>query len=380
MLKGPKILLCGGGTGGHVLPLVAVARAIKKLEPKTKIYFVGPEEFSLDALREEGVIVKKIIAAGKLRRYFSLWYVWELVKLPLAFLQSLITVAWINPDVVLGKGSYGSVLPVVAAEILFKKIVIHESDAVPGLANRFLAHITDNIAVSFEETKKFFPDKNVHIAGNPVRVKYMDLSKDEAKKNLGLDREQLSMSLRSYSHAELEGNEKKIIFISGGSQGAQKINRIVLESLDKLLEKYFVIWSTGSANHQSVKHRVSNNNEIKIFPFLGERELAAAYILCDLTLGRAGAGTIFEIAAFGKPSILIPLERNGGDQPFNASAYAQNGAAIVLKESQLTSEKLLETIDKTLSDASMLTKMSQKAKEFAKIEAAEELAKILLDL
>ncbi|MEK7608954.1 MAG: UDP-N-acetylglucosamine--N-acetylmuramyl-(pentapeptide) pyrophosphoryl-undecaprenol N-acetylglucosamine transferase [Patescibacteria group bacterium] len=364
-----KIMLCGGGTGGHVLPLVAVARAVKKIAPEAKIYFVGPEEFPLDSLREEGVIVKKIISAGKLRRYFSWFYVWELIKLPFAFLQSFFIVLSVNPDVVLGKGSYGSVWPVVAAEMLFKKIIIHESDAVPGLANRFLSYLTDNIAVSFEETKKFFPGKNVYIVGNPVRLKYLGLTKEQAQKILNLPINESIPSLRPQT--------RYTIFISGGSQGAQKINRIILESLDDLLKKYFVIWSTGSANYELVKHSMSDSINLKVMPFLNERELAAAYTLCDLAIGRAGAGTIFELAAFAKPAILIPLERNGGDQPVNARAYAQAEAAIILKESDLNLKNLLAKIESALNQSGEL---SRNAKKFAKIDAAEELAKILLNL
>ncbi|MBI4118877.1 MAG: UDP-N-acetylglucosamine--N-acetylmuramyl-(pentapeptide) pyrophosphoryl-undecaprenol N-acetylglucosamine transferase [Parcubacteria group bacterium] len=358
-MKKMRILLCGGGTGGHVLPLVAVARAVKKIAPETEIYFAGPEEFPLDSLREEGVIVKKIISAGKLRRYFSWLHIWELVKLPLAFLQSFFVVSVINPDVVLGKGSYGSILPVMCAELLFKKIIIHESDAVPGLANRFLSYITDNIAMAFEETKKFFPDKNVYVVGNPVRLKYLEMKPNEAEEILGVK------------------TQKPIIFISGGSQGAQKINKVVLEALNELTQKYFVIWSAGGANYTIVQHSVLNNENVKIVPFLNEKELAAAYILCDVALGRAGAGTIFELAAFGKPGILIPLERNGGDQPINAQVYAQTGAAVVLKESELSKTALLEKISQALNQKDEL---SRNARKFAKIEAAEQLAQILLDL
>ena len=364
-----KILLCGGGTGGHVLPLVAVARAIKKIAPEAKIYFAGPEEFSLDSLRQAGVIVKKIIAAGKLRRYFSWLYIWELIKLPFALVQSFFVVLAINPDVVLGKGSYGSILPVIAAQMLFKKTIIHESDAVPGLANRFLSHLTDNVAVSFEETRKFFPNKNVYVVGNPVRLRYLGLTKEEAQKILDLPINESIPSLLQQA--------RYTIFISGGSQGARKINKVILESLNSLLKKYSVIWSTGTANYKFIKDSVSDNTNLKIEPFLDERRLAAAYTLCDLAIGRAGAGTIFELAAFGQPAILIPLERNGGDQPVNAQVYIKAGAAILLKESELNPETLLAKIDETLNHSDEL---SRNARKFAKIDAGEQLAKILLDL
>ncbi len=359
-----KILLAGGGTGGHVLPLVAVARALKKLNPETKIYFVGPEEFSLDCLRAEGVIIKKIIAAGKIRRYFSFLYLWELIKLPWAFLQSLLIVATINPDAVLGKGSYGSVLPVLAAKFFGKKIILHESDTAPGLANRFLSRFADHIALAFQETKPYFESQTseITVVGNPVRTRYLNLTKSEAEDVLNFR------------------TGKQTIFISGGSQGAQKINNIILQTLDRLLAEYSVIWSVGPNNYSNVKHRVSNIPDLRTAPLLNEQELAAAYILCDIAIGRAGAGTIFELAAFGKPSILIPLERKGGDQPLNAQVYADAGATTILKESELTSESLLNTINTVLSNNNLLTQMSQKAQKFAKIEAGEQLAQMLLNL
>ncbi|MEK7629480.1 MAG: UDP-N-acetylglucosamine--N-acetylmuramyl-(pentapeptide) pyrophosphoryl-undecaprenol N-acetylglucosamine transferase [Patescibacteria group bacterium] len=370
-MKNLRIMLCGGGTGGHVLPLVAVARAIKKLNPTAKIYFVGPEEFSLNALREEGVIVKTIIAAGKIRRYFSFKNFWEIIKIPFAFIQSLIVVTSINPNVTLGKGSYGSVLPVLAADILFKKTIIHESDAIPGLANRFLSYVTDNVAISFEEARKYFNNKNVYLTGNPIRTNFINLSKGEASSVLDIQTD------NPPSHKASEG-QGKVIFISGGSQGAQRINNAVLKALDSLLEKYFVIWSVGKNNFDSIKQKISNKDNIKLFDFLNEKEIASAYILCDLAVGRAGAGTIFELAAFAKPSILIPLERKGGDQPVNAFSYTKTGASFLLRERDLDNFK--ETLENILNDDSKLDSMHENAEKFGKIEAADSLAKILLDL
>jgi UDP-N-acetylglucosamine:LPS N-acetylglucosamine transferase len=150
-----------------------------------------------------------------------------------------------------------------------------------------------------------------------------------------------------------------------------------LESLDKILEKYFVVWSVGKNNYIFIKNKILNKDNIKLFSFMDEKELAAAYILCDVAIGRAGTGTIFETAAFGKPSILIPLERKGGDQPHNAQAYANVGATLILKESELSQENLLAKITETLNQSQQL---SQNAKKFARIDAATELAKILIDL
>ena len=357
-----RIMLCGGGTGGHVFPLVEVARSVKKLNPETKIYFVGPEEFPLASLREEEVIVKKIIGAGKLRRYFSLMHIWEIIKLPLAFLQSLIIVAAINPDSVLGKGSYGSVLPVLCAKILGKKILLHESDALPGLANRFLSRFTKNIAVAFKETSQYFPRKNIFLVGNPVRLKYLGFTKREAEDILEFP------------------SDRKVVFISGGSQGAKKINNVILESLDKLLENYDVIWSVGQNNYQIINEAIDGKSHLKLSALLSEKELAAAYTLCDLVVGRAGSGTIFETAAFGKPSVLIPLERKSGDQPFNAKAYADAGTSIILNESEFAPETLVSAINTISSTQAMAEDMKENARKFAKIDAGDQLAQILLNL
>lgn len=355
-------MLCGGGTGGHVFPLVDVARNISKLSPETKIYFVGPEEFPLKSLRDEGVIIKKIIGAGKIRRYFSLLYLWELIKLPFAFLQAFITVALINPDAVLGKGSYGSVLPILCAKILGKKIVLHESDAIPGLANKFLSKLTNNIAVAFENAGQYFKNKKIFVVGNPVRLKYLGITKDEAGDALDFP------------------SDRKTIFISGGSQGAQKINGVILKALDTLLASYDVIWSVGSNNYSDIQDLTEGKSHLKLSALFSEKELAAAYTLCGVVVGRAGAGTIFETAAFSKPAVLIPLERKGGDQPFNAQAYADTGAAIILNESNLMPETLVETLNAVLSNGAVAKDMGEKAAAFAKIKAGEDLAQILLNL
>lgn len=355
-------MLCGGGTGGHVFPLVEIARGIKKLNPEAKIYFVGPEEFPLDSLREEGVIVKKIIGAGKIRRYFSLMHIWEIIKLPFAFFHAFLTTVFINPAAVLGKGSYGSVLPVLCAKILGKKIILHESDAIPGLANRFLSKFTKNIAVAFNETSRYFPRKNIFLVGNPVRTKFLGMAKEEAENILEFP------------------IDSKVVFISGGSQGAQKINNVILESLERLLENYDVIWSVGANNYQNINEAIDGKSHLKLSALFSEKELAAAYALCDIVVGRAGSGTIFETAVFGKPSILIPLERKGGDQPFNASAYAGTGAAIILNESELAPETVISAIDTILGSRVVWEDMAENAKKFAKMDSGEELAKILLDL
>lgn len=359
-----KIILAGGGTGGHVLPLVAITRAIKELNTQAKIYFVGPEEFSLDSLRQEGIIIKKIIPAGKIRRYFSWLYLWEAIKLPRAFLQSLIIITRINPDVVLGKGSYGSVLPVLVAKILGKKIILHESDVMPGLTNRFLARWADIIIVSFNESLSYFRGRTskMVVLGNPVRLQYLNLDKTRAAGILNFN------------------PGKKVIFISGGSQGAQKINQVILASLDMLLNQYDLIWSVGLNNFKDIKEKIGSRQNLKLAALLSEQELAAAYRLCDLVIGRAGSGTIFETAAFGKPSILIPLMQASQHQLFNAQAYASTGAALVIKESDLSEDILKNSIASVLANTQTIETMSQKAQKFAKIESADSLARILLDL
>lgn len=367
-----RILLTGGGTGGHILPLCAVAKEIKKiqqakdpLEP-IEFLFIG----ALDDLSKEIFDVNNIrssrVMVGKLRRYFSLRNFIDVFLLVVGIIQSLWKVWLFMPDVIFSKGGYGSV-PVALVGWLYRiPIVIHDSDAIPGLANRFLSVFSKRVAISFKEAARFFKDYKVAITGNPIREDLILGSKEKAREIFKL------------------GFVKPLLLIIGGSQGSRKINNVILEILPQLLEYVEIIHQTGQNNYEEVKNRANSLNtnflsRYYITPFLKE-DLKDALVAADLILSRAGS-TINEISAVGKPSILIPLENAASDhQRENAYIFARAGASLVIEESNLTPHLLLSRITELLNNKELLKTMGEHSKKLAHPEAARLIAQEVVRL
>jgi len=369
-----KILFTGGGTGGHIFPIIAVAREIRKIqeEKKLRLFYLGPEdEFASILLSQEDIKIKKI-SAGKLRRYLSLKSIFQniidlFIKIPVGILQSYKYIFFTAPDLIFSKGGFGSIPGVIAGKLLGTPIFLHESDLAPGLSNRFLGGFAQVIFVSFPKTEHFKLSKMIQI-GNPIRKEIFEVSKKEVKEII-----------------KLVGG-KPVILILGGSQGAQRINDKILEILPDLLKNFEVIHQVGQKNLQGViaesKTVITEDLEkyYHVFPFFKEHELKQAYGAADLIVARAGSGTIFEIAALGTPSILIPLPEAAQDhQVKNAYAYAQTGACQVLEETNFTPRFFLEKLKNLFSNPPELEKMSEAARKFAKPMAAKEIAQFIVD-
>jgi len=389
-----KIIFTGGGTGGHIFPLIAVVREIKSLYIQSRIkgdlnvfaeakksrnskdslglYYIGPrDEFSLILLSQEGVKTREI-SAGKIRRYFDWKSLLENIvdvffKMPFGVLQSFFYLFFIAPDLIFSKGGYGSFPVVIAAWMLSIPVFLHESDADAGLSNLLLSKFAKKILVSFPKTERLSPAK-VILVGNPIRKEVLQGTLNEAKKVFQLT------------------GEKPIIMILGGSQGAQPINDMILAILPNLLESYEILHQIGEKNF--AKYMLEANVTIPkgleryYHPtaFFREQELKHALIASDLIVARAGSGTIFEIAAVGKPSIIIPLPDSAqGHQLKNAYAYAANGSAIVLEEGNTTPNFFLEKLKYTFSHPNDLERMKQAALDFARPEASKTIAKIIFD-
>ncbi len=369
-----KILFTGGGTGGHIFPIIAIAREIRKMSQSQNIrlFYIGPrDDFASILLSQEGIGVKTIWA-GKIRRYLTptsfiqnLFDV--LVKIPIGIIQSFVYIFLLAPDLILSKGGFGSVPPVLTGWILQTPIFLHESDVAPGAANRFLNRFASKIFASFPQTEYFKPSKMIAV-GNPIRREMLQESKAVAQELFKLT------------------GEKSVILFLGGSQGAQRINDEILEVLPELLTEFEVIHQTGIKNFKQIRAeaRVVISKDLEKyyhpFPFFKEQELEKAYRLADLVVSRAGSGSIFEIAAFGKPSILVPLPEAAQDHQFkNAYNYAKNGACHVLEEENFTSHFFLERLKFLFSHPQELNKMSQAAQAFAKPEAATTLAKYIIE-
>ncbi|MBI1888394.1 MAG: UDP-N-acetylglucosamine--N-acetylmuramyl-(pentapeptide) pyrophosphoryl-undecaprenol N-acetylglucosamine transferase [Candidatus Spechtbacteria bacterium] len=343
-----RILLSGGGSGGHLFPLIAVARKIKEFYSKMpsqdtpEFLFIGPDHFSKVVVQKEGIRSATILGA-KVRFLFM-------------------------PDVIFSKGGYASI-PVVFWGWLFRiPIIIHESDSMPGLANRLLSRFAKRIIVSFQESARYFPTAKVIALGNPVREEMFQKIPDDARQIL---------DIRS---------ERPVIFVFGGSRGAREINDLLLLALPDLLKKYEIIHQCGEDNYKDMQKgaivEIGDSNERRLYHLyasLHEEEIASAYKLAAVIVARAGAGAIFEIALSGKPSVLVPYAYSAGDhQEKNAHSYAKEGAAIVLEGENLKPHILINSIDLITENSQKAQIMSEAAQRFAKPDAAKRIAEELL--
>lgn len=370
-----KILFTGGGTAGHIFPIIAVAREIKKkyLREDLQFFYLGPKDgFSEILLSQEGIKVKTILA-GKIRRYFGFksffQNIFDVFKAPVGFFQALFYNFVISPDLIFSKGGYGSIPVVFSSWLLLTPIFLHESDVSPGLANRWLSRFSLEIFVSFPiEKTGYFPPKKMLSVGNPVRLELFEGEKEKAEESFKLT----------------EG--KPVLLILGGSQGSQRINDVLMAILPELLENFELIHQVGVKNFKEIEAEVRAIIDKKLqeryhlFPFLKEEELKQAYGAADLIISRAGSGSIFEIAALGKPSILIPLPESAqGHQLKNAYTYAENGASLVIEETNLTPHFFLERIKHLFSRPQKLKEMAEKSRAFSKPQAAKIIAEYIIE-
>lgn len=367
-----RILLAGGGSGGHAFPLVAVARKLKKISNtrgygQIEFLFIGPDAYSKAIFKKEG-IPSRVILAGKLRRYLSLETFLDILMLPISLIQAYWHVFWFMPDIIFAKGGYGSASSVFIGWLFRIPIIIHESDITPGLANKILSNFAKKIIVSFERTTSFFPKNKTIVAGNPIRERLFSIVPENPKKVIKIK------------------SDKPILFIMGGSQGAKQINDLVLLALPEFLKKYEIIHQCGKESYETLHKgaflEIKDKEERKsyhLYAMLDELEMASAYNIADVIISRAGSGSIFEIAAAGKPSVLIPYAGSAGDhQEKNAEVYTSEGAAIMLGDKNLMPHMVLSEVDRIIDNPEKAKEMSEAALRFAKPQAAQKIAEEIL--
>jgi UDP-N-acetylglucosamine--N-acetylmuramyl-(pentapeptide) pyrophosphoryl-undecaprenol N-acetylglucosamine transferase len=363
-----KIVLTGGGSGGHLMPLIAVARKIKEQVPEVEFVFIGPKgKMEDDIIGKEGIPMRNI-SVGKMRRYFSLSNFLDFFKILLGIFQSMRILLAEMPDAIFSKGGYASV-PVVLVGWMYRiPVMIHESDAVPGMANSIMSKFANRVAVSYPEAEKEFPAAQVVVTGSPVRE---DINKGDIAKA----REMFSLT-----------ESRKTIFVYGGSQGARIINNKILDLLPELLKKYQVIHQTGEANFDEARHKAGElgikvgHDGYHAIAFIGD-ELKNIFAVSDLIISRAGATSIAEIAANEKPAILIPIDKSANNhQRMNAYAIAKFGGCVVLEESNLGENLLLSRIDEIMENDQLRQKLSTDIKIFYHADAAEKIAQGVLGM
>jgi UDP-N-acetylglucosamine--N-acetylmuramyl-(pentapeptide) pyrophosphoryl-undecaprenol N-acetylglucosamine transferase len=357
-----KVVISGGGTGGHIFPGIAVAKSLLELKPDTKILFVGGKgQRESKIVPDYGFDFAPILVQGFPRK-LSLKWLKVFVKVPAGFFKSLAIISKFKPDVVLGTGGYVCGPVLLAAWFLGKPVVIQEQNVLPGITNKILSKLAKEIYVPFSEAEKFLPKGKTKVTGNPIRSEIV--TTPDTHEKLGLDK-----------------NKMTITFL-GGSQGANSINMAMIDALKYLSDmssKIQMIHQTGENDFTKVEeaYRKSPFKAI-VQPFFNRIE--DIYASTDLVVCRSG-GTVAEVASKGLPSILIPYPYSAGDhQTFNAKAFEENGAAIMLKDSQLTGELLANTIISLIKDKDRLSSMSIKSKSMGKPDAAQEIARSVISL
>ena len=378
-----KILVTGGGTGGHVSPALAVIQAVQAqavgADWTPQFQYVGSRNGVEQGLVEAAGIPFKGVQSGKLRRaatvrgLLTLKNFSDALRVPVGIGQAIGEVRRFAPDVVLATGGYVSVPPVIAAGLLRLPVLIHEQTVQIGLANKIAARFATRIALTFEGSAAELPlssRRKMFVTGNPVRLAIFGGDKVRAVTRFG------------FNPAE---NQLPTVYVTGGALGAKSINAAVEAALPDLLSQCRVIHQCGRQDGEhfaSVRESLPPNLQRRYFvvPFVGD-EIADIFALCDLIVGRSGAGTVTEAAAVGKPALFIPLVPTGGDeQTRNARRSADAGAAVILPSRDLSGPRLLSEVQRLLADPVRLTAMGRAALTLATPNAAAELAAALLGL
>jgi len=368
-----KIIFTGGGSGGHFYPIIAIAESIQKIAREKKLispemHFFAPMPYNQGLLYDHDIQYKKV-TAGKIRRYFSLLNFFDLFKTVWGVLGAILDVFDIYPDVIFAKGGYGSFPALMASRVLRIPVFIHESDTVPGRANKWAGKFATRVAVSYKEAASYFPEAKVAYTGQPVLEERLTPITNGASEFFGFD------------------ESIPTIFVLGGSQGAEIINNAILDILPDLVKNFQIVHQTGLANIGVMKESAAavllenqNKDRYKPFGYLNGLEMRMAAGIASLVISRGGS-TIFEIASWQKPSIIIPIaDSNGDHQIKNAFAYAKSGACSVIEEENLKSHIFLAEIKRITESKEINEKMREGAKNFFKPGAADQIARELLSI
>lgn len=362
-----RIMFVGGGTGGHFYPLIAIAEQLRSLDTPLKLYYAGPGRYDEDALTALNIEYVHIFS-GKQRRYASFLNLIDLCKVAFGCLGALIKLFIIYPDIIVSKGSYTSVPVILAGAFLRIPIIVHESDSVMGKANKIGARFADDVVINYPDLRIEKSTATVHVLGIPIRSALTAPATENMHEAFGIDA------------------TRPVILVIGGSQGAERINALVLDSLDELLTRFTVIHQTGKAHIDlctvSAQNLIPDEERRQYYiprAFFSAGALNDMYSLADIIVSRAGSTSIYEIAIHGKPSIIIPIPEDiSHDQRSNAYAYARTGATTVLEESNITDSLLLAEIERIMQNTDVYSAMTESARTFGKRDTAERMASLIM--
>jgi len=349
-----RILIAGGGTGGHLFPAIAVAEKIKEMKPETEILFVGTKsKIEGKVVPELGYKFKSIWIKGFSRK-FNLENILFPVKLFVSLIQSIIINMKFMPRVAIGTGGYVSGPAIWGSSVLGAKIILLEQNSYPGITTRLLERYANEVHISFKDSEKYLRRKDrLHLTGNPVRKNLGTEEKEKALKQFGLS------------------TRKKTLLVIGGSLGAASINKAMAVNVRRLAENGIqILWQTGK--NYFTEYENLNSPDVKMFEFIDD--MNAAYSACNLLVARAGATTIAEILALGIPSILVPSPNVAENHQYhNAKSLEEKNAAILITDEKLDNE-LYEKVFEIINSENKLNELKHNAASLAKPDAAEIIA------
>jgi UDP-N-acetylglucosamine--N-acetylmuramyl-(pentapeptide) pyrophosphoryl-undecaprenol N-acetylglucosamine transferase len=367
-----RVVIAGGGTGGHTSVGLAVATALRqRLGDGVSLAWIGSRT-GLEATRAPAAgIPYHAIATGKLRRALALRNVTDLaVRVPLGLAQAWWRLGRLRPHVVLATGGYVAVPTALAAALRRCPVLVHEQVVVPGLANRLVARLADVVAVSFAAAGRAFPADKVVVTGNPIRAELLQGDRAQAFRRFELD------------------PSIPLVYVTGGAQGSHRLNRVVGAALPELLPRAQLVHQCGDNEFDDAGWLAREaealpaplRSRYRVLPFVTDA-LPDLYAAASLVVSRAGAGTVAELCALGLPAILVPLPGTRGDeQTANARVLAEQGAAVLLPERELTPARLAALVGELLADRVRLAIMRDQARSLAMPEAASRLVDLLLAL
>jgi len=358
-----KVIISGGGTGGHIYPGISLAYEIKDRDIKNDILFVGTERgLESKIIPREGFKIVKIKARG-IKRKICFENLTAIVIFLISLFQSRSIIKKYKPDIVIGTGGYVSGSVVLMAAILGIPTFVHEQNVMPGITNKFLSRITKATFLSFNQSKEYLA--KLIFTGNPLHFKNIKQNTDRKYKKFNLD------------------SLKKTILVLGGSKGAASINRAVLGSVDLtkdvIKNNWQVLLISGQDDYDNIMKMVREDHKIfSVEPYL--HDIEKAYSLADLVICRAGATTLAEISAYGLPAILIPYPyATHNHQEVNARIFTREGAAILILEKDLSDKKLAQVLLGILKDKSRLEMMARKSRELGNENSAKKIVNYISD-
>ncbi len=354
-----RVIISGGGTGGHIYPAISIANAMKEIDPALEFLFVGAEgKMEMEKVPKAGfnIIGLPIVGIQRTQVWKNLLFPFKLIK---SLWQSVKILQDFKPDVAVGVGGYASGPLLLAARFLGIPYYIQEQNSFAGITNKALAAKAEHIFVAYPGMEKFFPAEKITLSGNPVRKDLINAADKKAQ---------------AAAHFHLDP-AKKTILIIGGSQGARSINQGILSGLDRLTDAGVqVIWQTGIAFESTAKQAASSHPSTYVSAFIYEMDLA--YAMADLVISRAGASSVSEICLIGKASILVPLPSAAEDhQTENAKSLVSQNAAILVRDVDVKEKLITEALAALQTDLSTLEKNSLR---LAKPNAAHEIAQSIL--